>query len=42
VITGFGCAILALGVLTTTRWAEATAERTASRFEERGSELAPA
>jgi EmrB/QacA subfamily drug resistance transporter len=42
VITGFGCAILALGVLTTTRWAEATAERTANRFEERGSELAPA
>jgi predicted MFS family arabinose efflux permease len=40
VITGFGGAILALGVLTTTRWADRTATRTASRFSE--SEMAPA
>ncbi len=42
VITGFGAAILVLGVLTTTRWADETAERTADQFSEQPSELAAA
>jgi len=32
IITGCGACVLATGILTTTRWARATAERTASRF----------
>ncbi len=42
IIAGFGGGILILGVLTTTRWANETAERTATRLRERPSELAPA
>jgi MFS family permease len=42
VIAALGGAILALGLLTTTDWADQTAERTASRFQERTSEMAPA
>jgi MFS family permease len=41
-IAGFGAGILLLGGLTTSRWANETAERTASRFRERPSELAAA
>jgi EmrB/QacA subfamily drug resistance transporter len=40
VIAGFGAAILVLGLLTTTEWADRTAEQTASRFSK--SEMAPA
>jgi EmrB/QacA subfamily drug resistance transporter len=40
VIAGFGVAILFLAFLTTTRWADQTAERTASRLQP--SEMAPA
>jgi predicted MFS family arabinose efflux permease len=40
VITGFGTAILLLGLLTTTRWADRTAKRTARYISE--SEMAPA
>jgi EmrB/QacA subfamily drug resistance transporter len=38
IIAGFGGAILVLGVLTTTRWANETARRTAERFPEPGFE----
>jgi EmrB/QacA subfamily drug resistance transporter len=34
IITGFGVVVLALGVLSTTRWANETAESTAERFRE--------
>jgi EmrB/QacA subfamily drug resistance transporter len=40
VIAGFGAAILVLGLLTTTRWADQTAKRTARHLSE--SEMAPA
>jgi EmrB/QacA subfamily drug resistance transporter len=40
VIASFGGAVMVLGWLTTTRWADQTAQRTASRFSE--SEMAPA
>jgi hypothetical protein len=40
VIAGFGVAILVLGVLTTSRWADRTAKRTARYLSE--SEMAPA
>jgi EmrB/QacA subfamily drug resistance transporter len=42
VIAGFGVAILVLGVLTTTPWADRTATRTAKRFREQSSEMAAA
>jgi EmrB/QacA subfamily drug resistance transporter len=38
IIVGLGGAILVLGVLTTTRWADETARRTAERFREAGYE----
>jgi MFS family permease len=38
IIAGFGAAILVLGLLTTTRWADETARRTAERFPETGYE----
>jgi EmrB/QacA subfamily drug resistance transporter len=38
IIVGLGGAILILGVLTTTRWADETARRTAERFREAGYE----
>jgi MFS family permease len=38
IVAGFGGAILVLGVLTTTRWADETARRTAERFPESGFE----
>jgi EmrB/QacA subfamily drug resistance transporter len=36
IITGFGLSILLLGVLTTTRWADETARRTAARLGDHG------
>jgi EmrB/QacA subfamily drug resistance transporter len=38
IIAGLGGAILVLGLLTTTRWADETAQRTAERFREAGYE----
>ena len=38
VMAGFGGAILVLALLTTTRWADDTARRTADRFGERSYE----
>ncbi len=38
VIVGLSAAILVLGLLTTTRWADDTARRTAERFREAGYE----
>ncbi len=38
IIAGLGAAILILGLLTTTQWADATARRTAERFSEAGYE----
>ena len=38
VVAGFAAAILVLGLLTTTRWADETAQRTAERFREPGYE----
>jgi EmrB/QacA subfamily drug resistance transporter len=38
IIAGLGAAILVLGLLTTTRWADETARRTAERFRETGYE----
>jgi EmrB/QacA subfamily drug resistance transporter len=42
IIAGFGSAILVLGLLTTTRWANETAARTASRLQEPRSEMVAA
>ena len=42
VIAAFGGAVVVLGLVTTTRWADETAERTAKRFREQPSEMAPA
>jgi EmrB/QacA subfamily drug resistance transporter len=42
VIAGFGAAILVLGLLTTTPWANRTARQTAKRFRDQPSEMVPA